>query len=97
MNSRDRLNWQGVDKFSDGSQPMIAEGKYGTLVVGTSNDEYGDITVSIYYGEDLGSWGWGWKIYDNEDEAIKDGKFFSKLLNDPIEDNQLIKFGFEVV
>lgn len=72
---------------------MISEGEYGILVIGGANGEENTIMLSIYYGPDGDQW--AWKLYSDKTTAIKDAKFFSKLLNDEIDVAQLDRLGFK--
>lgn len=88
------LDFSGAAKFPDGSSPMIAEGKFGTLIVGGPDNPDDDVVlVSIYFG----SSGWGWKSYIDKETALKDARILVKLLDDEIDENQLRRFGFELV
>lgn len=93
MSGVDEYAWQGVENFPDGEKPMISKGKYGTLVIGGTNEEKNTIILSIYYGPDGDRW--AWKSYSDKATAIKDAKFFSKLLDDEIDIAQLDRLGFE--
>lgn len=94
MTGPDSFAWQGVSKFPDGSAPMISEGEYGTMVIGVPDGE-DTIMTSIYYGDKNQKW--CWKTYNNKESAIKDGKILSKLLDDEIDEDQLERFGFELI
>ncbi len=94
MTGPDSFAWQGVNKFPDGSAPMISEGKYGIMVIGVPDGE-DIIMTSIYYGNKNQKW--CWKSYIDKESAIKDGKILSKLLDDEIDEDQLKRFGFELI
>ena len=40
---------------------------------------------------------WGFKNYTNKESAIKDAKFLAKLADEEIDEEQLRRFGFEIV
>ena len=90
----DSFAWQGVSKFPDGTTPMISEGKYGTMVIGVPDGE-DIIMTSIYYGDKNQKW--CWKSYIDKESAIKDGRILAKLLDDEIDEDQLKRFGFELI
>lgn len=92
MTDQDRTGYQGVNNFPNGNEPMIADGKCGLLVIGGADGEPDMTIVSLYYGPDSDRW--AWKLYDNQDEAIKDANLFTKLLDDEIDTIQLKRFGF---
>lgn len=97
---RDHMSWGGEHAFADGSEPMIADGEYATILVGQSDDQVGteQACISIYYGDpEADNLHWGFKIYDDKESAIKDAKFLVKLVDDEIDENQLVRFGFEIV
>lgn len=93
MSSVNEFGYQGVKNFPDGEKPMISEGEYGILVIGGADGEENTIITSIYYGPDTDQW--AWKLYDEQDEAIKDAKLFAKLLDDEIDVAQLNRLGFK--
>lgn len=97
---RDHTTWGGEHNFADGSSPMIVDGEFATILVGQSDDQVGteDACISIYYGDpesDVPQW--GFKCYDNKESAIKDAKILAKLADEEIDENQLIRFGFDIV
>lgn len=100
FNSRDRLTWGGENEFADGSEPMIVDGEFATILVGQSDEQVGteDACISIYYGDSEGSEPeWGFKNYKNKESAIKDAKLLAKLADEEIDVEQLKRFGFEII
>lgn len=91
----DWYGWQGADEFKDGSSPLIAEGKEGTMIV--CGSEIGDesAVISVYFGEDLNSW--GFKSYNNKECALEDAEFLVDLLDTEFDESRWSELGFEVV
>lgn len=98
MTTADSWGWQGANDFRDGSKPLLADGEYATLVIcgPDTPDEEDCANVGIYYGEDDNEH-WAQKIYDTKEDAIKDSRILLKLLDDEIDENQLKRFGFDIV
>lgn len=100
FDSRDRAGWGGVHNFADDSEPMIVDGEFATILVGQSDEQVGteSACISIYYGDpEADAPQWGFKTYDDKDSAIKDAKFLARLADDEVDENQLKRFGFEIV
>ena len=100
FDSRDHAGWGGVHNFADGSEPMIVDGEFATILVGQSDEQVGteEACISIYYGDpEADSPEWGFKCYDDKESAIKDAKILAKLADDEVDVNQLKRFGFEIV
>lgn len=97
---RDHMTWGGEHNFADGSEPMIVDGEFATILVGQSDEQVGteEACISIYYGDpDADNLSWGFKNYDNKESALKDAKILAKLADDEIDESQLTRFGFEIV
>ena len=96
MNGADLLDYQGANNFADGTQPYIAEGKGGTLIVAGSDENDGSALISIYYGPDGDQW--AWKSYNDKETALKDAKLLVNIVDDEeVDVNQLKRFGFELM
>jgi hypothetical protein len=97
---RDHMTWGGEHNFADGSKPMIVDGEFATILVGQSDDQVGteDACISIYYGDpESDAPQWAFKIYDNKESAMKDARILAKLVDEEIDENQLKRFGFDIV
>ena len=96
MSGVDSYAWQGANDFADGSKPLIAEGKGGTLIVAGSDENDGSALISIYYGPDGDQW--AWKSYDDKETALKDAKLLVNIVDDEeVDVNQLKRFDFEIM
>ena len=96
MSGVDSYAWQGANDFADGSKPLIAEGKGGTLIVAGSDENDGTVLISIYYGPDGDQW--AWKSYDDKETALKDARLLVNIIDDEeVDVNQLKRFGFELM
>ena len=79
---------------------MIVDGEFATILVGQSDEQIGteDACISIYYWDlEADTPQWGFKNYINKESAIKDAKFLAKLADEEIDEEQLRRFGFEIV
>ena len=97
---RDHMTWGGEHNFADGSSPMIVDGEFATILVGQSDDQVGteDACISVYYGDpESDTPQWAFKNYDNKESAMKDARILAKLADEEIDENQLIRFGFDIV
>ncbi|MDY5929910.1 MAG: hypothetical protein SPJ27_07740 [Candidatus Onthovivens sp.] len=96
MTKEDSFGWQGANNFADGTQPYIADGKGGTIIVSGSDENDGSALISIYYGPDDDQW--AWKSYDSKETALKDAKLLVNIVDDKeVDVNQLKRFGFELM
>lgn len=95
----DSWTWGGATDFTDGEPPMIAESDFATLIVcGPDGGDEEGATVSIYYGDpEAAKPEWGFKCYDNKDLALKDARILVKLIDSEIDEDQLKRFGFELM
>lgn len=92
---RDFYAYQGAEDFTDGSKPFIAEGNEGIMIVCGSETGDGTAVISVYFGMDGDKW--GFKSSDNKEEALKDAKILTSLLDEEFDADQLRRFGFTVV
>ena len=96
MTKEDSFGWQGANNFADGTQPYIADGKGGTLIVSGSDENDESALISIYYGPDDDQW--AWKSYADKETALKDAKLLVNIVDDEeVDVNQLKRFGFELM
>lgn len=96
MTKEDSFGWQGANNFADGTQPYIADGKGGTLIVSGSDENDESALISIYYGPDDDQW--AWKSYADKETALKDAKLLVNIIDDEeVDVNQLKRFGFELM
>ena len=96
MTKEDSFGWQGANNFADGTQPYIADGKGGTLIVSGSDENDRSALISIYYGPDDDQW--AWKSYNDKETALKDAKLLVNIVDDEeVDVNQLKRFGFELM
>ena len=93
----DWMGWGGVPKFSDGSEPLIAEGDFGTLIVGGDSDSEEGVTVSISYGDPMDDPHEAQKDYDSKEEALEEVDFFLRLIDKEINVAQIKRLGFNVI
>lgn len=92
--STDSFGYQGARDFKDGEKPMIADGKFATLIISgpdIPSEDY--VVMSIYYNEE----DWCWKSYSTKEDAVKDAQILVGLLDNEIDEEQLKRFGFEIM
>lgn len=92
----DKWAWQGANNFTDGSEPLIADGAEATMIVSgpDTSDETGAI-VAIYYGEEGTSW--AFKGYELKADAIAEAKELLPLIDTQFDERELSDKGFTLV
>lgn len=96
--TRDWAAWGGAEKFKDGSEPLILEGEYATLIVGgpgAEEDEDG-VYISIYYGDDDNPHS-AFRVFSSKEQAIKFVNRIKTIVDEEVDEEELKNLTFDLV
>lgn len=92
----DWYGWGGVSRFGDGSEPLIADGEFATLIIGGDDETEGGAILSISYGDGENPHE-AHKVYDSKEDAVEDSEYFLRLIDKEINVSQIKRLGFDII